>query len=132
MYERIICIDNKSDFFSISNEIKSKDIVLAINQDVIELCEEKSIPCVDIEKLFHSSEFFESYELFTDLVWQIEKSIKICLQKTFNNGSDDVFEWFSYPLKILIDQIKNNALLEGSVQASTAYKELEKEIQGSN
>ena len=34
--------------------------------------------------------------------------------------------------KILIAQIKNNALLEGSVQASTAYKELEKEIQGSN
>ena len=34
--------------------------------------------------------------------------------------------------KILIAQIKNNALLEGSVQASTAYKELEKEIQGSD
>lgn len=34
--------------------------------------------------------------------------------------------------KILLSQIKNNALLEGSVQASTAYKELEKEIQGSN
>lgn len=32
--------------------------------------------------------------------------------------------------KILMSQIKNNALLEGSVQASTAYKELEKEIQG--
>ena len=34
--------------------------------------------------------------------------------------------------KILLSQIKNNALLEGSLQASTAYKELEKEIQGSN
>ena len=34
--------------------------------------------------------------------------------------------------KILLSQIKNNALLEGSVQASTAYKELEKEIQGSD
>ena len=32
--------------------------------------------------------------------------------------------------KILMSQIKNNALLEGSVQASNAYKELEKEIQG--
>jgi hypothetical protein len=116
MYERIICIDNKSDFFSISNEIKSKDIVLAINQDVIELCEEKSIPCVDIEKLFHSSEFFESYELFTDLVWKIERSIKIRLQKTLNNGSDEVFEWFSYPLKQLIDQIIfNKRLLEKSL-----------------
>jgi len=41
-----------------------------------------------------------------------------------------------YPLgeanKILISQIKNNALLEGSLQASKAYKELEKEIAGSN
>ena len=41
-----------------------------------------------------------------------------------------------YPIgkanKILISQIKNDALLEGSVQASEAYKELEKEIQGSN
>ena len=36
-FERIICIDNKSDFFSISNEINSTDIVLAIDQDVIEL-----------------------------------------------------------------------------------------------
>ena len=34
--------------------------------------------------------------------------------------------------KILLSQIKNNALLEGSVQASNAYKELEKEIQGSD
>ena len=34
--------------------------------------------------------------------------------------------------KILLSQIKNNALLEGSLQASTAYKELEKEIQGSD
>ena len=41
-----------------------------------------------------------------------------------------------YPLgsanKILISQIKNNALLEGSLQASKAYKELEKEIAGNN
>ena len=41
-----------------------------------------------------------------------------------------------YPIgkanKILMSQIKNNALLEGSLQASEAYKELEKEIQGSN
>ena len=34
--------------------------------------------------------------------------------------------------KILISQIKNNALLEGSLQASKAYKELEKEIAGNN
>jgi hypothetical protein len=31
-----------------------------------------------------------------------------------------------------VSQIKNSALLEGSLQASEAYKELEKEIQGSN
>ena len=41
-----------------------------------------------------------------------------------------------YPLgsanKILISQIKNNALLEGSLHASKAYKELEKEIAGNN
>ena len=41
-----------------------------------------------------------------------------------------------YPLgsanKILISKIKNNALLEGSLQASKAYKELEKEIAGNN
>ena len=50
------------------------------------------------------------------MVWQIEKSIKICLQKTFNNGSDEIFEWFSYPLKILIDQIIfNKRLLEKSL-----------------
>ena len=34
--------------------------------------------------------------------------------------------------KILISQIKNNALLEGSLQASKAYKELEEEIAGNN
>ena len=32
--------------------------------------------------------------------------------------------------KILISQIKNNALLEGSVSASKAFQDLEKEIQG--
>ena len=32
--------------------------------------------------------------------------------------------------KILISQIKNNALLEGSVSASNAFQDLEKEIQG--
>ena len=41
-----------------------------------------------------------------------------------------------YPLgsanKILVSQIKNNALLEGSLQASKAYKELEEEIAGNN
>ena len=32
--------------------------------------------------------------------------------------------------KILISQIKNNALLEGSVSATKAFEDLEKEIQG--
>ena len=34
--------------------------------------------------------------------------------------------------KILLSQIKNNALVEQSIKASEAYKELEEEIQNSN
>tara|TARA_B110000008_G_scaffold178751_1_gene178049 strand:- start:5248 stop:7167 length:1920 start_codon:yes stop_codon:yes gene_type:complete len=104
-FKRIVCVDNKSDFFSVSEEIQVNDIILTIDQDVVELCQEKSFPYVEIEKLFYPNELFDSYKLFTDLTLQIEKSIKISIQKVFNNGSDEVFEWFVFPLKILIDQI---------------------------
>jgi len=57
--------------------------------------------------------------------------------KTIATGSKyRTYFVLEYPLgsanKILISQIKNNALLEGSLQASKAYKELEKEIAGNN
>ena len=57
--------------------------------------------------------------------------------KTIGIGSKyRTYYVMEYPIgkanKILISQIKNNALLEGSVKASAAYKDLEKEIQGSN
>jgi len=104
-FDRIICIDNKNDFFAISEEIKINDIVLTIDQDVIELCEEQAFSHVDIEKLFYQRELFECYKLFTELTWEVEKSIKIEIQKTCNNGSDEVLEWFCLPLKILVDQI---------------------------
>jgi|TARA_B100001971_G_scaffold1859_1_gene1478 hypothetical protein len=57
--------------------------------------------------------------------------------KTIGIGSKyRTYYVMEYPIgkanKILISQIKNNALLEGSVQASAAYKDLEKEIQGSD
>ena len=47
-FDRIICIDNKNDFFSISEEIKINDIVLTIDQDVIELCEEQALSLIHI------------------------------------------------------------------------------------
>ena len=57
--------------------------------------------------------------------------------KTIGIGSKyRTYYVMEYPIgkanKILISQIKNNALLEGSVKASAAYKDLEKEIQGSD
>ena len=115
-YERIICIDNRSDFDSIFHEICSKDIVLTINQDVISLCADNGISNVDIESIFSPHELFDSYVPLTGLVRQIEESIKTCFQNKINNQSSEVFGWFNYLLKILIDQIiLNKRLIEKSL-----------------
>ena len=87
----------------------------------------------------------ELTELYTELERVIISTVKESnivgfneyKSKTIAVGSKyRTYYVLEYPLgsanKILISQIKNNALLEGSLQASKAYKELEKEIAGNN
>jgi len=122
-FERIICIDNKSDFDSIFNEINSQDLVLATDQDIIELCNENKIHSVDIKKIFHSYEFYDDYESLTKVVNEIEKKIKHCFKRNYKVGSEELFEWFNYPLKILIDQIIfNKRLIEKSLSYYSVNK----------
>ena len=84
-------------------------------------------------------------ELYTEFERVIISSVKeantvgfkVYKSKTLAVGSKyRTYYVLEYPLgsanKILISQIKNNALLEGSLHASKAYKELEKEIAGNN
>ena len=122
-FARIVCIDNKNDFDSIFNDIHSQDIVLTASQDVIELCLEEHIPFVKIEDIFSPNEFNDNYESLTDLVNQIEESIKICFKKNIQNDSDSIFGWFSYPLKMLIDQIIFNKRL---IEKSLSYYSINK------
>ena len=85
----------------------------------------------------------------TEMYSEVEKVVKSSVKETSTIGyreykSETVasgskyrtYYVLEYPFgkanKILVSQIKNSALLEGSLQASEAYKELEKEIQGSN
>ena len=87
----------------------------------------------------------ELTELYTELeavIFNTVKEAKIVGFKEYKSKTIAVgskyrtYYVLEYPLgsanKILISQIKNNALLEGSLQASKAYKELEKEIAGNN
>jgi len=104
-FKRVVCVDNKSDFYTVHNDINYDDIVLSIDQDVIELCKEKSIQCVDVESLFSPVDFNEKYYSSTKFIWEIEKSLKISFKDLFDNESAEIVEWFSYPQKILIDQI---------------------------
>ena len=84
-------------------------------------------------------------ELYTEFERVIISSVKEANTVGFNEYKSKTlavgskyrtYYVLEYPLgsanKILISQIKNNALLEGSLQASKAYKELEKEIAGNN
>ena len=80
-FQRIICIDNKSDFDSIFNEISNQDLILATDQDIIELCNESNIQSVDIKKIFHSYEFSDDYESLTEVVSEIEKKNKKLFQE---------------------------------------------------
>ena len=122
-FERIICIDNKSDFESIFNEINSQDLILATDQDIIELCNESNIQSVDIKKIFHSYEFSDDYESLTEVVSEIEKKIKNCFKRNYKVGSGELFEWFNYPLKMLIDQIVfNKRLIEKSLSYYSVNK----------
>ena len=85
----------------------------------------------------------------TEMYSEVEKVVKSSVKETSTIGYREyksetiasgskyrTYYVLQYPIgkanKILMSQIKNNALLEGSLQASEAYKELEKEIQGSN
>ena len=87
----------------------------------------------------------ELAELYTEFERVIISSVKEANTVGFNEYKSKTlavgskyrtYYVLEYPLgsanKILISQIKNNALLEGSLQASKAYKELEKEIAGNN
>ncbi len=85
----------------------------------------------------------------TKMYSEMEKVVKSSVKETSTTGYSEyesktigieskyrTYYVMQYPIgkanKILISQIKNNALLEGSMQASAAYKDLEKEIQGSD
>ena len=85
----------------------------------------------------------------TKMYSEMEKVVKSSVKETSTTGYSEyksktigigtkyrTYYVMQYPIgkanKILISQIQNNALLEGSVQASAAYKDLEKEIQGSD
>jgi hypothetical protein len=122
-FQRIICIDNKSDFDSIFNEINSQDLILATDQDIIDLCNESNIQSVDIKKIFHPYEFSDDYESLTEVVSEIEKKIKNCFKRNYKVGSGELFEWFNYPLKILIEQIIfNKRLIEKSLSFYSVNK----------
>ena len=105
-YQKIVCIDNQSNFLSIYEGIENDDLVLTLDQDVIELCKENYLPCVDIEKILQGNELIKNYEYFTNLLIQVKESIKVSYRDYYyDNDMDEAFDWFFYPLKINLDQI---------------------------
>jgi len=104
-YNKIVCVDNYNDYLSVYEHIENNDLILTLDQDVFELCKEHSLKCVDLEKILNSNELDNKYGLFTNLIIQINESIKICFRKYFSDEDmGEVFDWFFYPLKITIDQ----------------------------